>query len=57
MNMRKWEVDEIVDRLVQMKDSIETRSELEKYLGESYTQTQKERIWHRYRYRLHGRND
>lgn len=47
----KYEVDQIVDRLLAESHSLETRKQMEEQLGEFYTDAQKERIWHRYRFR------
>lgn len=51
-NLSRQTLEKIVDRLIQQfGQSLQSRQELEQILNESYTSSQKERIWYRYQYK------
>lgn len=50
-HISKYEIDLIVDQLLCEKDSLKSRKQINDLLENSYTDTQRERIWCRYRYR------
>ena len=49
-NMSKHEIDAMVGHLFDDNTSCKTREQVERWLGDGYTETQRERIWRRYQY-------
>lgn len=49
--LTKKKVEQLVTELLRQNISPETKRELERYFGESYSKAQLERIWYRYQYR------